>query len=90
RKHQNTDVAHGLAIIQQAMTDSAPESLCDHGGNCPYDTLAWAQFANGNYDEAIAASERALELSPADMKTEYAAYLKRLREMVATARSEGT
>ena len=86
RKDKDTDIAEGLVIIQNALEGSVAETLCHHGGNCPYDTLAWAHFANGNYGEAIAASERALELTPEDNITVYQGYLDRLKKMIAEQR----
>jgi tetratricopeptide (TPR) repeat protein len=83
RKHKDTDVAKGLSIIENAIKEHPVEYLCHHGGDCPYDTLAWAHFANGNYEEAIVASKRALELTPPDRKDRFAGYLDRLQRMIA-------
>ncbi|MCH2100833.1 MAG: tetratricopeptide repeat protein, partial [Planctomycetes bacterium] len=83
RKDLDTDVAEGLRLIEAALTAHDPKYLCHHGGDCPYDTLAWAHYANGNYDEAISASKRALELAPEERKTMYEGYLDRLQRMIA-------
>jgi len=84
RKHKDTDVAKGLSIIENAIKEHPVEYLCHHGGDCPYDTLAWAHFANGNYVKAIAASKQALELAPPDRKSEFEGYLARLQGMIVS------
>jgi len=43
-----------------------------------HDTLAWALLANGQGAEAIAASQRALELASDDRKVDYRGYLARI------------
>jgi tetratricopeptide (TPR) repeat protein len=63
-----------LALAAAEMSPSSPEIQ---------DTLAWAYFANGSFDEAIAASERAIELAGEDNKVSYHGYLERLRAMIA-------
>jgi hypothetical protein len=45
-------------------------------------------FANGLYDEAIAVSEKALELAPEAEKDAYQGYLDRLRSMIAEAQQQ--
>lgn len=82
RKDKDSDVKEGLAIIQRLTGNFGAEALCIHGGDCPYDTLAWAHFANGNYEKAIAASKQALEFAPTDRKSEFEGYLARLQGMI--------
>jgi len=67
----------GLQLAQKAV-ELAPE---DH---LLRRTLAWALFANGRDDEAIAAAEKALELAPDDRKVRSQSqyYLGRLRELI--------
>ena len=83
RRDKDTNVAQGLSLIQSAMEAYPAEKLCHHNGDCPNDTLAWALFANGRYEEAIAASKRSLELAPQDRKERAAGYLERLERMIA-------
>ena len=83
RKERKTDVILGLSLIQGAIDQFLPESLCEHGGGCPLDTLAWALYANGHYAEAIAASEKALRLAPESDKADYQGFLDRIKRMVA-------
>ena len=83
RRDKDTNVAQGLSLIQSAMEAYPAEKLCHHNGDCPNDTLAWALFANGRYEEAIAASKRSLELAPQDRKEKAAGYLERLKRMIA-------
>lgn len=49
------------------------------------DTLAWALFANGMYDEALLESGRALEYAPEEDKGEHQQYLDKLRSMIDSA-----
>ncbi len=74
------DVALGLRLAQAAV-ELAPED------NQIRDTLAWALFANGLLDEALTASEKALELAPKYFKKRYQTRLHGLRKSVAEARS---
>ena len=76
----DTDVALGLRLAR-AGVELAPED-----DDLRY-TLTWALFANGLYDEAIAESEKALELAPDASKERYQVYLDRLRKNVEEARS---
>ena len=46
------------------------------------DTLAWALFAQGRFDEAIAEAEQALAEAAADRKDEFEGYLGRLKEKI--------
>ena len=53
-------------------------------------TVAWALFANGLHDEAIAEAEKALELAPEQIKDDYyQRFLDRMRTMVDEARAAG-
>ena len=52
------------------------------------DTLAWALFANGLYDEALVESAKALELADEADKDDYQGYLDRMRAMVEEARAD--
>ncbi|MCA9003547.1 MAG: hypothetical protein KDB61_16605, partial [Planctomycetes bacterium] len=67
RPNRETDVTLGLnlarAICEQRPLESAFQ-----------DTLAWAYFANGLHEEAIATSEHALDLAPAQEKANYEGY----------------
>ena len=82
RKERKTDVILGLKLIRGALEQFPTESLCEHGGSCPLDTLAWALYANGHYAEAVAASEKALRLAPNSDKVEYQGDLDRILRMV--------
>jgi formylglycine-generating enzyme required for sulfatase activity len=46
------------------------------------DSLAWALFANGRFDEAVAEEEQALEEAAADKKQEFEGYLAKLKEKI--------
>lgn len=74
------DVELGLRLAEAAVS-LAPEETSVR------DTLAWALFANGQYEEAIAASQKALDISPDDQKEEYQGYLKAMKDAVAGAAS---
>ena len=75
RTRKDTDVAHGLKLARRGV-ELGPEDFRVH------DTLAWALFANGKDDEAIAAAEKALELAPDQHKAEHQSYLDRLRRLI--------
>jgi tetratricopeptide (TPR) repeat protein len=81
RTDKETDVALGLRLARAAV-EAAP------GDSGIRNTLAWALFANGLYDEAIAVSEKALELAPEAEKDAYQGYLDRLRSMIAEAQQQ--
>jgi tetratricopeptide (TPR) repeat protein len=83
RKDEDTNVARGLSLIQDAMEAYPAGELCHHNGDCPNDTLAWALFANGRYEEAIVASKLSLELAPQERKEKAAGYLEHLERMIA-------
>ena len=85
RRNRKTDTAEGLAIIEAILKTHELEYLCHHGGDCPLDTLAWAHFANGNYDEAIIASERAIAVAPEERKPLLRGHLERLKKLIAAA-----
>jgi tetratricopeptide (TPR) repeat protein len=79
RSERDTDLVLGLALARAAV-DGAPEEASY------YDTLAWALFANGLYEEAIQASKDALRLAAEDDKADYQQYLERLRQMIEAAK----
>ncbi len=79
RTNKDTNVALGLRLMRAAV-EGAP------GNSAIHDTLAWALFANSLYDEAIAASEKALELATEETKSNYQGYLDRLKKMIAEAK----
>jgi len=83
RRDKDTNVARGLSLIQGAMEAYPAGQLCHHNGDCPNDTLAWALFANGRYEEAVVASKLSLELAPQDRKEAAAGYLESLERMIA-------
>jgi WD40 repeat protein/serine/threonine protein kinase len=74
------DVAHGLRYAQRAV-ELEPDSA-------PYlDTLAWALFANGSYDEALAESRNAADLADESDKRDYQAFSERMLTMIEQARA---
>ena len=81
RDDMETDVALGLRLARAAVDQEPREPEFRW-------TLAWALFANGLHDEALAESERALELAnhyDRD-REENQGYLDRLRAMIAELR----
>ncbi|NOT29206.1 MAG: hypothetical protein HOP15_02025 [Planctomycetes bacterium] len=46
------------------------------------DSLAWALFANGRFDEAVAEEEQALEEAASDKKEEFQGYVERLKQKI--------
>ena len=85
REDKDTDVERGLRLARLAVKRKGPSI------HPPlHDTLAWALFANGQYEEAIASSEKALELViKYDFGTEkeYQGYLERIKAEVSKALS---
>lgn len=79
RTNQETDYSLGLVLIREAVAQNPNEAPL-------YDTLAWALFANGLWEEAVAASTTALEKAPADSKEEYQGYLDRMKQATDKAR----
>jgi WD40 repeat protein/serine/threonine protein kinase len=78
---QDTDVILGLKLAREAVKRSSESSSL-------IDTLSWALYANDLFDDALAESERALELAAEDRKEDYQGYLDRMSAMVEKARAE--
>jgi tetratricopeptide (TPR) repeat protein len=74
------DVEHALRLARAAATLSPTDAGVR-------DTLAWALFANGEHEAAVAASERALELAGSDDAREYQGTLETLRAKVKEAQA---
>ncbi len=68
--------AQGLVLARRALELAATLAPEQRAGI--HDTLAWALFANGRFDEAVAESETALEEAPVDRQEEYRGYVERL------------
>ena len=81
RSDQETDVELGLRLAR-AGVQLGPDEFNVR------DTLAWALFFNGEYEEAVAESERALGLAPESEKEKFQGILDRLRGMIEEARAE--
>ena len=79
RASLNTDFHLGLRLARLAVTQSPSAPSLQ-------DTLAWAFFANGLYEEAIAASKTALEKASAESQDEYRGYLRRMIQRVEEAK----
>ena len=80
REDIDTDVALALRVSRAAVELSPEDSALR-------DTHAWALFANGLHDEALAESAKALELAPEDGKDDYQGYLDRMRAMIEAAQA---
>jgi len=72
----------GLGLARRAFELAAPEDRHTVG-----DTLAWALFALGHDDEALAASKAALAAAPVEKKAEFEGYLEKLEHAVDGASS---
>jgi len=74
--------AKGLVLARRAVELAAELSPAERAGI--RDSLAWALFANGRFDEAVAEEEQALEEAAADEKEEfqYYYYLERLKKFI--------
>ncbi len=70
--------AHGLALAQHAV-DKAPKEL----RSMMLDTLAWAQFANARFADALATENKALAEAPAELHAQYEDNVKKLEAAVA-------
>ena len=77
--------AEGLALARRAVS-VAPESGDERA--MVSDTLAWALFANGLDEEALASSEAALAAAPAAKQAEYTAYVTKLEAAIRAAGGE--
>ncbi len=69
--------ARGLVLARQAVALASPEERAGIR-----DTLAWALFANGRFDEAMAEEEQALEEAAADKKRDFEGYVERLKQRI--------
>lgn len=74
RVDRETDTQLGLLLIQSAASLYPAEFLPPP----ILDTLAWAHYANGQFAEAVAASQAALDKVPEEAKAEYQDYLDRI------------
>ena len=74
--------AEGLALAQKAVS-SAPATGDDRA--IATDTLAWALFANGLDEEALATSKAALAAASEERQAAYAGYVKKLEAAIAAA-----
>jgi tetratricopeptide (TPR) repeat protein len=84
REDKDTDIERGLRLARRAVSVRASIYPPSH------DTLAWALLANGQYEEAIASSEKALELVikyKFGAEKEYQGHLERIKAEVSKARS---
>jgi formylglycine-generating enzyme required for sulfatase activity/serine/threonine protein kinase len=72
--------AKGLVLARRAV-ELAAELLPEERAGIR-DSLAWALFANGRFDEAVAEEEQALEEAAADKKQEFEGYLAKLKKKV--------
>lgn len=78
-------VVAGLAVEASKTRSANPVQV---GTWAAIDTQAWALFALGLDDEALAASREALVLAPEERKAEYEGYLAKLEAAVARARGK--
>ena len=77
-EHKTKEAVHVLRLARAAVSIEP--------GDCMIlDTYAWALFANGLYNKAIAASKRTIELDPGSKKVEYLWSFCCLRVMVEKA-----
>jgi serine/threonine protein kinase/formylglycine-generating enzyme required for sulfatase activity len=72
--------AKGLVLAGRAVELAAALSPEQRAGI--RDSLAWALFANGRFDEAVAEEEQALAEASADKKQEFEGYLAKLRKKI--------
>ena len=79
RSNEDTDVALGLRLARGLISASPVDVAYS-------DTLAWALFANGLYEEGLAESERALGLAEEGQKADFRGYLETMRAMANKAR----
>jgi len=75
--------AEGLAVARQTLETAAADERA-----AAADTLAWAYFANGLDDDAIASSEAALDAAAPAERAEYEGYLGELEAAIQAARGE--
>lgn len=79
RADKTTDVAHALVMTREALAN-AP-------GYLPLrETYAWALFANGRFDEALAELAKAKEMGPTDDARRYDGVQIRMRSLIRAAR----
>jgi formylglycine-generating enzyme required for sulfatase activity/serine/threonine protein kinase len=77
--------ARGLVLARLAVELAAELPPIERAGM--RDTYAWALFANGGFDEALAQEEQAVEEARGPKEPEFAAYLARLRDRIAEERA---
>ena len=70
----------GLVLARRAVELASALSPAERAGI--RDSLAWALFANGRFDEALAEEEQALQEAGSDKKQEYEGYLSKLKEKI--------
>ncbi len=80
RVDKQTDLAHGLRVARAAV-ELAPRNSASR------DTLAWALFANGFYDESVRSSKKAVELDWNGRDSIYQTSLERLSRMIEEDRA---
>jgi formylglycine-generating enzyme required for sulfatase activity len=71
---------NGLVLARRAVELAADLPPEERAGI--RDSLAWALFANGRFDEAVAEEEQALEEAGADKKQEFEGYIAKLKEKI--------
>ncbi len=71
--------ALGLALIQRALALAPADDAERH---MYLDTLAWALFANGRFEEAGEASRQALEAAPEKERREFQGYVEKLQTAI--------
>ena len=69
--------AEGLALARAAV-----EAASTYERASAFDTLSWAFFANGNHAEALRASQRALDVAPADLRARLDDHRRLLRTLL--------
>ena len=69
--------AKGLLLARKAVELAAALPSPDRAGI--RDSLAWALFANGRFEEAVAEGEKAMEEAALEKRAKFEGYLKRLR-----------
>ncbi|NOT30426.1 MAG: SUMF1/EgtB/PvdO family nonheme iron enzyme [Planctomycetes bacterium] len=80
RRTDHGEEAKGLFLARRAVEFAGP--LVPHERASIRDTLAWALFANGRFDEAMAEEERALEEAGAERAREFQRSLEQLQASI--------
>ncbi|MEM7205057.1 MAG: bifunctional serine/threonine-protein kinase/formylglycine-generating enzyme family protein, partial [Planctomycetota bacterium] len=78
--------AEGLALAQAGCDRAGYPDTTGLRAADLYDTYAWALFANGRDEDAMAASRACVAAVPADQRHRYDGYLHRITQAVANAR----